>query len=61
MQAGMVGAFMIVDSLVIIRLKLSTIMVRRPPATNTQLLYADRCINMHKEQRPLYHADPGVG
>src|SRR3984957_9847978 len=23
-------------------------MVRRPPATNTQSLYADRCINMHK-------------
>ena len=53
MQAAMVGAFMIVDSLVIIRLKLSTIMVRRPPARNTQLLYAGRCINMHEVQRPL--------
>jgi hypothetical protein len=39
--------------LVIIWRKLSTIMVRRPPAANTQPLYADQCINMHKGQRPL--------
>ena len=36
--------------------KLSTIMVRRPPVRNTQSLYADRCINMHKAQR-RYSAD----
>ena len=38
MQAAVAGAFM----------------VRLPPATNTQSLYADRCINMHKGQRPLF-------
>jgi hypothetical protein len=38
MQAAVVGAFM----------------VRLPPATNTQSLYADRCINMNKGQRPLF-------
>jgi hypothetical protein len=37
--------------LVIIRPELSTIMARRRPATNTQPLYADRCINIYKAQR----------
>jgi hypothetical protein len=53
MQAAVVGAFMIVGSFGL-RFKLSTIMVRLPSVTNTQSLYADRCINMHKGQRPLF-------
>jgi hypothetical protein len=43
-----------------IRLKLSTIMVRRPPATNTRSLYAHRCINMHKGNT-RYFAEADVG
>ena len=36
-----------------------TIMVRRPPVRNIQLLYADRCINMHKRATPAIRQKSG--